>query len=383
MSLKTHFLFTNNIEIVRLKLGDKHMKNKTIKEKIAQMFLVGIPNKESIEGVLNLINNYKIGGVILYKNNYENLEELKGLIKKLKEANKNNELPLTIAIDQEGGRVNRLPNEFIKPVSLFRMAKNKNEDIKTYANITSSLLNTLGINMNFAPVLDLKKHHDNHAIGNRAISNDVNRVTEVANIICEEYKNNNVIPVIKHFPGQGSVTMDSHVFLPTILNYKKILKEDSVPFKKMIDNGIDAIMVGHILILGHTNLNPASISKKFIRNELRDRYKYKNIIMTDELGMRSVSWLYGKNRSIIKAFKAENDIVCCKYSDKYIENLINKIEILIRLGKLKEDCINSSYKKIETMKKENNFTDEIHFKNLKIEEYNKNIEKLNEQVINL
>ena len=235
------------------------MKELTLEEKIAQMFLVGIPNKNSIEKVLKLIKEYKIGGVILYRSNYTNLDELKDLITKLKLANKDNKLPLTIAIDQEGGRVNRLPKEFTNSLSLYRMSKNTNEDIKLYANTTSKLLSDLGINMNFAPVLDLKKHQDNHAIGNRAISSDVNKVTEIASIICEQFKTNNVVPVIKHFPGQGSVKMDSHIFLPTIYNYEKIIKEDSVPFKNMIDNGIDSIMVGHILVLGKSNLHPASI----------------------------------------------------------------------------------------------------------------------------
>ena len=299
--------------------------NLSLKEKIAQMFLVGIPNKESIEGILNLIKNYSIGGVIIYKNNYSDLEELKKLITKLKEANKDNKLPLTISIDQEGGRVNRLPKEFTNSVSLYRMSKNSNDDIKLYARTTSQLLHYLGINMNFAPVLDLKKHHDNHAIGNRAISSNVKKVTEVSEIICDEFKNNNVVPVIKHFPGQGSVNMDSHFFLPTIFNYEKILKEDSIPFKSMIEKGIDTIMVGHILVLKKSHLLPASISKQFIHNELRDRYNYKNIIMTDELGMRSVSLLYGKTNSIIKAFKAKNDIVCCKYSPNFIEDLIDKV----------------------------------------------------------
>ena len=357
------------------------MKKLSLKEKIAQMFLVGIPKKEYINDVLKLIKNNSIGGVILYKNNYSNLEELKELITKLKYANKNNKLPLTIAIDQEGGRVNRLPQEFTNSVSLYRMSKNTNKDISLYANTTSKLLYDLGINMNFAPVLDLKKHNDNHAIGNRAISNNINKVIEVANIICNEFKDNNVVPVIKHFPGQGSVKMDSHFFLPTIYNYKKILKEDSIPFKNMIDNDIDSIMVGHILVLGKSNLHPASISKKFINNELRERYNYKNVIMTDELGMRSVSYLYGKNKSIIKAFKAKNDIICCKYSPNFIENVIEKIIKEIEKDKIKISDIDKSIERIINMKNKYNFNDTTNFNNINIEKYNKIIEKLNKNVI--
>lgn len=358
-----------------------NMNELTLKEKVAAMLLVGIPNKESIEKVLKLIENYGIGGVILYKNNYQNLEELKELITKLKNANKNNKLPLTIAIDQEGGRVNRLPNDFVNSLSLHNMAKNTNEDIKLFAATTSKLLENLGINMNLAPVVDLKKFEDNHAIGNRAISDDVNKVTEVAQIITKEYQNNNVVSVIKHFPGQGSLSADSHFILPIISNYNKILNEDILPFQTLIDQGIDAIMIGHILIKGKTNLHPASLSKEFINKELMERMNYKNIIMTDELDMKSVAWLYGKKNAIVKAFHANNDIICCKYHDRLIERVLEKVVSQIEKEKISIKEIDASIQKIEHMKKKYHFNDHTNFDAINIEEYNKIIVNLNKKVV--
>lgn len=358
------------------------MKDLTLKKKIAQMLLVGIPNKESINGVLKLISDYGIGGVILYKNNYSNLEELKELILKLKSANKGNALPLTIAIDQEGGRVNRLPREFTNSHSLYRMAKNSNDNIRLFAKTSSSLLADLGINMNFAPVLDLKMHGDNHAIGNRAISEDVNKVMEVSEILVNEFKNNNVVPVIKHFPGQGSVNADSHFILPIIKDYNKILERDSIPFKNMIEKGIDSIMVGHILIMKKTGLRPATLSKKFINEELRKRYNYKNIVMTDELGMRSVSYLYGKTGSIIKAFMATNDIICCKYSNNFIEKVIDKVAKKIDNKAIIIKDIEQSYDRIRNMKKKYKFTDKTNFDKIDVDNYNKIINELKERAAN-
>ena len=356
------------------------MKELTLKEKVAQMLLVGIPTKDSIEGVLKLIREYGIGGVILYKNNYKDLEELKELITKLKEANKDNLLPLTIAIDQEGGRVNRLPKEFTNSLSLNKMARNSDKDISLFANTTSKLLSDLGINMNFAPVLDLKLHSDNHAIGDRAISEDVDKVSKVSELLVREYENNNVVPVIKHFPGQGSVKADSHFFLPIIKDYDKILNHDSLPFKNMVEKGIDSIMVGHILIKGKTSYYPATLSKKFIKEELRDRYNYNNIVMTDELGMRSVCYLYGKKNSIIKAFKAKNDIMCCKYSNNFIEKVIDKVIKNIDKGIIDINSINSSIERISNMKTKYNFNDNTNFENIDIDSYNKVIEELNSNV---
>lgn len=350
--------------------------NLTLKEKIAGMLLIGIPNKESINGVLDLIRNYSIGGVILYKNNYDNLSELKCLIKRLKNANKENKLPLTIAIDQEGGRVNRLPCEFINSHSIYRMAKNTSEDIRVFSNISSKLLSNLGINLNLAPVLDLKMHNNNHAIGDRAISNEPNKVIEVSKIIVDEFKNNKVVPVIKHFPGQGSVSADSHFLLPIILDYDKILSKDIKPFEYMINNGIDSLMLGHILIKNKTGMYPATLSRKFIKEELRERLNYKNIIMTDEMGMRSVSYLYGKKRSIVKAFYAGNDIICLKYSKNFIGDIIYKVSKKVENNIIDIKDINDSINRIITLKEKYKFNDNTYFDNIDIEEYNKIINEL-------
>lgn len=351
----------------------------SLREKVAQMLLVGIPNKESIDGVIKLIENYGLGGVILYKNNYSNLDELKDLIIKLKKANKNNKLPLSIAIDQEGGRVNRLPSEFVNSRSLNIMSKKNDDDIRLFAKTSSQLLANLGININFAPVIDLKKHGDNHAIGNRAISDDVNVVTNVAGLIVDEFNKNNVVSVIKHFPGQGSVSADSHFFLPIIKNYDNVLKNDSIPFKNMIDKGIDAIMVGHIMIMGHTGWFPATLSKSFINKELRRRYNYDNVVMTDELGMRSVSYLYGKKNSIVRAFMASNDIICCKYSNNFIEKVIDSVIKKIDKGIIKVEDIDSSIKRIEKMKKKYKFSDKTDFEKINVDKYNKIMLKLSDK----
>jgi len=358
------------------------MKKITVKEMVAQMLIVGIPSKESIDGVLDLIKNYGIGGVILYRNNYRNLEELKSVILKLKNANKGNRLPLTISIDQEGGRVNRLPLEFVNSYSLYKMAKNSYDDIRLFAKTTSKLLADLGINMNFAPVLDLKMHGDNHAIGNRAISSDVNKVSEVAYLLVDEFNKNNVVPVVKHFPGQGSVNADSHFVLPIIRDYNKVLEKDSISFKNIIEKGIDTIMVGHILIMKKTGLFPATLSKKFINNELRKRYNYKNIVITDELGMRSVSYLYGKVNSIVRAYRATNDIICCKYSNNFIEKVIDKVINKVDKGIIDINDISDSYKKIKKMKEKFKFNDNVNFDNINVDYYNKIITKLKEKVVN-
>ena len=344
-----------------------------IQDKIAQMFLVGIPNKESIPGVLELIKKHHIGGVILYKNNYNNIDEMIDLINRLKRANKEYTIPLTIAIDQEGGRVNRLPQDILNIKSAYRLAKSGKNAVNEASLFTSKLLKDIGINMNFSPVLDIKSQGDDNAfIGNRAFSNNPDEIIKYGEIWTNNYINNDVIPVIKHYPGHGNLNVDSHIFLPIIKNFSKD-RIDLKPFRSLMQNKIPAIMVGHILISNYTKLKPASLSKEFIIDFIRNEEKYDGLVITDELGMRAVRIFFGKYRSIKMAYLAGNDIICCKYSNGYIEKCLN----IIRKN-IEESTLNSHFNRIVSYKKRFNFKDDLVSNQLNISEINKKIEQINE-----
>ena len=141
----------------------------TIQEKIGQMMIVGIDKNYITERTKRLILDYKIGGVILYRKNFNSYEELINIIKELKKLNLVNKIPLFISIDQEGGRVNRLPKEFINLPPAYKLAKTKDISlIRNSTELTGKILKSSGINMNFSPVLDIKRFEDNHAIGDRS-----------------------------------------------------------------------------------------------------------------------------------------------------------------------------------------------------------------------
>lgn len=350
----------------------------TIEEKVGQLFLIGITKKENIDEVLYLIKNYYIGGVIIYKNNYSNYEEMVTLINRLKEANKNNKIPLFISIDQENGRVNRFPKEFNIIKSQVHLDNASDNLVKEYGNITSQMLSETGINMNFSPVLDLKLFEDSHYIGNRAISSDPAKVTKVSSILINEFKNKDVISVAKHFPGHGSIKNDSHLFLPIIKNYSNILKSDIIPFENLIKKDIDAIMIGHILIKGETNNLPASISKKFITN-IRKKYSYERLVVSDELSMRSVRYLYGKKKSIFLAADAGVDVIMYKYF-KNLSNYINYLQLNYIKKRLSVEELDKSIDRILFVKRKYKINDILKENTLDIELINSKIEKLNQNL---
>ena len=335
----------------------------SIEEKVGQMLMIGLDTKSPIDVVDDLILKYKIGGILLYKKNYTNYEELIQLVNHIKETNSVNKVPIFIAIDQEGGRVNRMPKDFENLPSASRLAyvseNVKLNLVKESGEITGKMLSEIGINMDFAPVLDIKRFEDNHAIGDRAYSDNVDLVSKYGIDYMKSLKNNNVVSVIKHFPGHGATIKDSHFTLPIIKkNIKNIEKEDMIPFEKAIKEGADALLVGHLLIKNETNKLPATMSKKFITKYIRKKYHYKGLIITDDMRMKGVKLFYGKNSAVKKAFYAGNDIILIKYvkygkDKKLIEQIINEI----KKDKLKEIRINRSIKRILNIKEKYNVND--------------------------
>ena len=204
----------------------------SLEEKIGQMIIVGIDGSKITERTRKLILKYKIGGIILYRKNFKSYEEMVKLIRDLKELNSQNKIPLFISIDQEGGRVNRMPKEFLNlPVANLIANKMGEEGVKKAASIISEILSKAGFNMNFAPVLDLKRF-DTKAIGDRSFCKDYKNVSKYGLIQINEYKAKNIIAVAKHFPGHGATKQDSHHFLPIINKpMKKLEEEDMYPFK--------------------------------------------------------------------------------------------------------------------------------------------------------
>ena len=249
----------------------------TIQEKIGQMMIVGIDKNYITKRTKRLILDYKIGGVILYKKNFSSYDELINIIRELKKLNSVNKIPLFISIDQEGGRVSRLPKEFLKFPPAYKLAETKDINlIKESANLTGKILKSAGINMNFSPVLDIKRFEDSHAIGDRSYGTTKEEVVEYGIPVMEELKKQGIISVIKHFPGHGTTKKDTHFLLPTIdVPIDKLEKEDMQVFEKAIEHGSDAILVGHLKVKKETGIYPASLSRKFIINNLRKNFLQK------------------------------------------------------------------------------------------------------------
>lgn len=357
------------------------IKKLTIEQRIGQMLIIALEEKEITEKTINIIRKYNIGGIILYRKNYNNYGEMVGLINKLKEINKVNEIPLFISIDQEGGRVNRMPSEILNLKSASNFSKTGDiELIKQNAKIVSEMLTKTGISMNYSPVLDIKNFEERHAIGDRCYGENKDDVSKYALEFMKELSKGGILPVVKHFPGHGATKQDSHMTLPVVTKSKeKLENEDMVPFKNAIENGAEAIMVGHILVKDIDKKYPASLSKKMIQEYLVEKLKFKGLIITDDLKMLAVRLRYSLKRAVTLAINSGNNMIMIGTKYKKIEKIIKNTSKKVKKGKIDINRINESIEKIVSVKKKYNVNDN-EVEGFDIEDINAKIQELNNKI---
>jgi len=353
--------------------------NLSMDEKIGQRFIFGI-NDSNINDIITLIKKCYIGGVILYKKNYNSYQELITVVKRLKEANKDNKMPLFIAIDQEGGKVNRMPPEVHNFKNIYDMSYVDSNLIVDNANITGRMLYNLGINMNLAPVMDIYNNSRSKVLNKRCFYGNMDNVSKLGISYANKLKDNKVIPVIKHFPGHGVSKIDSHLMTPYIFNYKKVLNEHMIPFKKAINEGIDVIMMGHLVVRKLTKGLPASISSDFIKKYLRSELKYDGVVMTDEINMLNNNIFY-RGIYLKKALMSINDILLVKIKNASEGfKIINKYKEILLNNKECNKELDESVKRIINLKEKYKLDDKMELENIKIEDINREIDKINERV---
>ena len=193
-----------------------NVKEISVDAKIGQRFIFGV-NDSNIEPILELIKKCHIGGVILYKKNYQDYSDMINVINKIKEANKDNNIPLFISIDQEGGIVNRIPSEIHNLKNIYDVTRIDDSLVSNYADIISDVLSQSGINMNLAPVLDIYNDSKSKALCKRCFYGDEKKVTKCGIEYVKELNKKKIVSVIKHFPGHGNTATDSHMTLPQLL----------------------------------------------------------------------------------------------------------------------------------------------------------------------
>ncbi len=345
----------------KLLSGDKV----SLEEKIGQMLIMGFRGSKLNEAP-DLIRQMKsglVGGVILYDIDILNDNSPRNIIspdqvrKLCSDLQKANTIPLLIAIDQEGGLVNRLPSNLGFPSTL--SASTCGEDptfISTQKN-SQTIANTLkenGINLNLAPVLDLRLQSDSPlTFRQRCFSNDPKQVSDHAEVYLDAHRDQNVITCLKHFPGLGSAKKDTHLgFVDITDNWSE---KELLPFSNIIASGkVDCIMLSHAFNKKLDPNYPASLSAKVIEGLLRKKFDFTGVVITDDLQMGAISKNYTFEQTIILAIEAGSDILLFgnqqEYDPDIAEKAFKEILKLVSTGKISAERIDQSYQRIQALK---------------------------------
>lgn len=327
---------------------DKIVESMSQTEKLGQMVMIGIQGRKVDDDSLYMLNQYHMGGVILFDRNMESPEQVKQLTSDL-QAQSNEKVPLFIGIDEEGGDVVRMAEKLTPPPSQKEIgATGDIEQAKTWAIKTAKSLKDMGINVNFAPVADVGSNDK------RSYSTDANTVIDFVRAATKGYQQENIIYSLKHFPGIGKGKVDSHIDSSSIDVAKEVLMtEDILPFKTIIDENEPNdyfILVSHLKYPALDEEYPASLSSKIMTDLLRYELGYKGIIITDDMEMGAVA-NHNDFRSIgVNAVKAGADIVLVCHEYEHQQEVYLGLLDAVNSGEISQERIDESVKRIIKVK---------------------------------
>lgn len=336
-------------------------------KEIGSMIVMGFEGKyiqdPNIQKIASYLEKDLLGGLILFRHNIESSSQLQ----ELTEYFSNTKKDVFISVDQEGGRVQRLSpaqgfQGFPSPASV--ASKSIIESKKIYHDLSLELRNH-GINLNFAPVVDINNSSDPcPVIGSldRSFSDDPSKVVEYAESFITKHNNNNVLTAIKHFPGHGLANDDSHLGLVDVTTTAK--KEELIPFYKLIEqNKVDMIMTAHIINKNLDPIYPATLSPIILKKLLKEK-GYEGVVVSDDLHMGAIASHYSLNETIILAINAGCDIMVFSNNPSACKNIkgfapdhdlplkiIDIVKNAVKTGLIDPSLIHDSYTKIQNLKK--------------------------------
>lgn len=280
----------------------------TIRRSLGQSLIIGLKGPSLTPEESKFIVENNIGGIILFGRNLETPEQILALNRDLQKLSQTmpDRVPLFISIDMEGGRVLRLKEPFTKWPSAGALGRlNSSSVVFELARAMGTELFSIGINMDFAPSCDILTNPKNTVIGDRAFGTDAETVSKLASAFVRGLVKSNIIACAKHFPGHGNTLLDSHEDLPIEeTTMEQLEARETVPFKRTFRARLDLVMTSHILFKNVDPEYPATFSNKIINGLLKDKLRFRNLVVTDDMGMKAVAKKYDIATAAVLAYKA-------------------------------------------------------------------------------
>ncbi len=324
-------------------------------QKIGRLFIGGIPGPELDTDTINLIKNYHLGGIILFKRNVKDPIQLAHLCKDLQRVSmENSGYPLFLAIDQEGGRVARLKEPFTQFPGNAAIGEDSDREQSAlhFASTTAREMSLVGLNMNLAPVMDVAQiDMDSHLVG-RSFSRDPLIVTKLGKIVINTMQQGGIMAVAKHFPGLGKSDLDPHLHLPTVnATSQEMESVHLLPFAGAIEANVSAIMSSHAVYPALDPDMPATLSRNIMTDLLRGKMRFCGLLLSDDLEMGAIAKERGLPEGAADAFDAGIDLllICSNQS-----NIIESMEFIrdkVIKGEIPYERLEKSLERIAKYKK--------------------------------
>lgn len=332
----------------------------TLDEKIGQMILAGVQGTTLDASAKQMITDQKVGGIIFYANNVSTVSGTAKFVQSIKDANRSNPVPIFMSVDQEGGKVSRMP-ETVKTIpSNGKVGKTEDADLaETMGKLLARQIQLAGFNVDFAPVLDVNSNPNNPVIGDRSFGSSASLVSRMGIAEMKGLRSEGIIPVVKHFPGHGDTSVDSHLDLPVVNKTEKQLAQlEWIPFEAAVKEQVEAVMVAHILFPKLDPDHPASLSDVIIGQHLRGKFKYNGVVITDDLSMGAIAKNYKLNDAAVATVQAGSDILLVAHSYESAKTIFDTLKSAVKSGKITESRINESAYRILALKQKYNLSDE-------------------------
>ncbi|MCM3629033.1 glycoside hydrolase family 3 protein [Paenibacillus glycanilyticus] len=337
-------------------MGELNWSSWTLREKVGQLFVFGFHGYEPTGEITSLIENYGIGGTIYFGRNVRNAEQVHQLSSSLKEiAHKAGRPNVLVAIDQEGGMVARIVEGVtLIPGNMALGATGSAEGARETARVCGEELRLLGVTMNYAPCLDVNNNPDNPVINVRSYGDRSQLVGELGKAALLGYQASKVAATVKHFPGHGDTSVDSHHALPVLPHSRERLDAiELAPFRAAIAAGTAAIMTAHVCLPAlDPSGKPSTLSQPVLTGLLREELGYKGVIVTDCLEMDAIDQFYGPAKGAVLALQAGADMVLVSHTYEKQVAALEAVVAAVESGELSEERIHESLARVMQLKRD-------------------------------
>lgn len=328
---------------------DKLVANMSDADKVGQLLMIGIHGKTLNDDAKFMLNEYRVGGIILFDRNMESKDQVKSLITDINKTGKSAGLtPLFIGIDQEGGAVVRMEDQLIKVPPAEELGKEPIEQAVSLAKQSGTELKDLGFNINFAPIADLGLTYG------RSFSTNPDDVVRYASAVGKAYDEAGLWYSYKHFPGIGKTDVDLHADTSVVpVSKETLLNEDTKVFVDLIKQSKPntyAIMVSHAMYPQIDADHPSSLSKAIITDWLRKDMGYNGVVVTDDMDMGALAKHYTFGDMAVQSILAGSDILLVCHEYEHMQEAYNGLMKAVKDGRISKERLDESVKRILLMK---------------------------------